>query len=103
TTRSLAAATAAGILPKSGQARIILGNMGDADATVAIDGQELALAAGEGAAQPDGPTLDLEPGSYTVTVSVAGQPDQEERIEVKADETWGFILGPGGALPIQLY
>lgn len=103
TTKALAAATAAGILPASGQARVILGNMGDADATVIIDGQELSLAAGEGADNPDGPTLDLEPGAYTVTISVAGQPDQEEQIEVKADETWGFILGPGGAMPIQLY
>ena len=103
TTKSLAAATAAGILGEPGQARIILGNMGDADATITIDGQELPVAAGEGADQPDGPTLDLAPGTYTVTIAIAGQADQEERLEVGADEVWGLILGPGGVMPLQLY
>ena len=103
TTKSLAAATAAGILGAPGQARIILGNMGDADATITIDGQELQVAAGEGADQPDGPTLDLAPGTYTVTIAIAGQADQEERLEVGADEVWGLILGPGGVMPLQLY
>jgi len=103
TTKALAAATAAGILGKPGQARIIMGNMGEADATITIDGQELRVAAGEGVASPNGPTLDLAPGTYTVMVSVAGQPDQEEHLEVSADEVWGLMLGPGGILPLQLY
>jgi hypothetical protein len=103
TTRALAAATAAGILGKPGQARVMLGNMSDADATIVIDGQELQVAAGEGADRPDGPALDLAPGTYTVTIIIAGQEDQEEQLEVGADEVWGLILGPGGAMPLQLY
>jgi hypothetical protein len=103
TTRALAAATAAGILGKPGQARVMLGNMSNADATIVIDGQELQVAAGEGADRPDGPALDLAPGTYTVTIIIAGQGDQEERLEVGADEVWGLILGPGGAMPLQLY
>jgi hypothetical protein len=103
TTRALAAATAAGILGKPGQARVMLGNMSDADATIVIDGQELQVAAGEGADRPDGPALELAPGAYTVTIIIAGQDDQEAQLEVGADEVWGLILGPGGVMPLQLY
>ena len=103
TAKSLATATAAGIVPPAGQARIIVGNVAEVAAVVSIDGQELTVAAGEGADEPDGPSLDLEPGEYTVTISIAGQPDQEEPLTLGADEAWALLVSPDGAFSIQVY
>lgn len=98
-----AAAKAAGVLPKDGQVRIIVGNETDAQVTVAVGDKKLVAKAGEGTREPDGPTADLKPGSYTITVTRPGEEPFEEKIDAKADETWGVLVLPQGPAVLQIY
>jgi hypothetical protein len=98
------AAAQADVMPKPGQARLMFGNIGNGDAILTINRQTVKIAAGSGAPQsPKGPTLDLSPGKYPYAVKVAGLPVRNGMIEVAADDTWGIMVGPGGAMPLQLY
>jgi hypothetical protein len=93
----------AGILPRPGTARIIMGNMIERQAVVTINKRAVTLRAGVGKDGPDGPSLDLPPGTYRYTVQVPGRPTASEKVTVGADQTWGLVIGPGGALALNLY
>lgn len=98
------AAAKAGMLPKAGQVRLLLGNTLPADATITINNQTIKVAAGAGAKGPaSGPQLDLPPGAYKFSLKMPGKPAASDEIVVAADETWGLLIGPGGALPLQMY
>jgi hypothetical protein len=102
-TRDATAAREAGILPPTGQARIYLVNLSDANLTVVIDGEEIEVAAGAGTESPDdAPTIDLPPGAYEVTTT-AGSGSVTDQVTVGADETWVLLLDEQGALPLQMY
>jgi hypothetical protein len=92
----------AGVLPKPGQARVLIGNPNDSEAVVTINKQTLRVKPGAGAKNPDGPMLDLAPGKYQVSMKM-GAKSATETIEVGADEAWGLLVGPGGLLPLQVY
>jgi hypothetical protein len=32
-----------------------------------------------------------------------GYPAQPDDVQIGVDETWGLLIGPGGALPGQMY
>jgi len=96
-------AARAGLLPKSGQAKLVFGNMLKTSAVVTIGKQKVKIGAGVGEKAPDGPKLDLAPGKYKLVLQVSGKPAQSEDVEVKGDETWGVIVAPGGLLPLQVY
>jgi hypothetical protein len=101
-----AEAQKAGLLPAAGQAKLILGNMGNNDVTVAINDKTIKVGAGVGGAKtPDGPMIDLRPGKYKYSVKAAGRPAHIGEIEVGADDAWGMIVAPAGndALTMQLY
>jgi hypothetical protein len=111
--RKRAEATA-GLLPKPGQVKLMLGNKTDDEAVITVNDQTIRLAAhaGEKLANsdatagelPDGLKLDLPPGSYKVTLKVAGSAADNREFEVAANETWGLLVGPDGALlPMHLY
>ncbi len=38
-----------------------------------------------------------------MTIKSAGKPDVVEVVTVRANDIWGVLLGPGGALPLPLY
>jgi len=101
--RNKAGAEASGLLPKPGRARLLLGSMVDADSTVTVAGRTVAVAAGVGQRAPDGPSLELTPGTHTVSIRVGKGAAQTETIKVGAGEIWGLLLGRGGALPLQAY
>ncbi len=101
--RKTAAATKAGVLPKAGQAKMLFGNMLDKDAVITVNGKTVKIGANVGTKAPDGPSIDLPPGKHTVSFKIAGGPARTETVTLGADETWGFLLGPGGALPLQVY
>ena len=101
--KDAARAAKSGMLPKPGQAKILLGNMLPTDATVTIRGQTIRIKAGAGAKAPDGPTLDLPPGKYKYSLKAAGVTAETEEIEVAADETWGLLVAPGGMMPMHVY
>jgi hypothetical protein len=99
------AATKADIMPKPGQARLLLGNMGAQDAQLTINKQTIKVAAGAGGPQsPKGPMLDLPPGKYQYSLKMAGRPARNDTIDIAAGDAWGLMVGPTGeVLPLQMY
>lgn len=104
----------AGIPPRPGQARLILGNATNEEAFITIDAQTFKLASGAGRElrddpetgriSPGSPEIDLPPGNYKVTLKVASGAAQKAEFEAVADETWGLLVGPDGTpLPLHLY
>ena len=89
------AATKADIMPKPGQARLLLGNMGAKDAQLTINKQTIKVAAGAGGPQsPKGPMLDLPPGKYQYSLKMAGRPARNDTIDIAAGDAWGLMVGP---------
>ncbi|MGY4510914.1 hypothetical protein [Bradyrhizobium sp. USDA 3650] len=103
--RNPQAAAKADIMPKAGQARLMLGNMGPKEASLTINNQTVKIAAGAGGPQsPKGPMLDLPPGKYQYALRLPGRPARTETLTVAAGDAWGLLVGPGGdVLPLQMY
>lgn len=104
--RHPAEATKAGILPALGKVRLLFGNMGDAEVSVSVNNKTIKVAPGVGGPQnPNGPTMELPPGAYRVTIKTAGKPAHDSTIKVAANDSWGLMVGPDGRdiLPLQLY
>jgi|GEM_PF-3557293 len=100
-----AKAKAAGIEPQAGKGRLILGNAGDKEITIVINGQPYKVAAGKGAENPkDGVSLHVLPGNYTFSVKAAGKEEPGEKLKIAIGETWGIIVLPnGGYFADQVY
>jgi hypothetical protein len=103
--RNPQAAAKADIMPKAGQAKVMLGNIGPKEASLTINNQTVKIAAGAGGPQsPKGPMLDLPPGKYQYALRVAGRPARNETLTVAAGDAWGLLVGPSGdVLPLQMY
>ena len=101
--RKQKAAQASGLMPKPGQVKLLIGNILEKDAKLSLAKKTIKVGAGKGAKEPDGPSLEIKPGSYDVNVSAPGVSAPPEKITVGGDEIWGLIIGPGGVLPIQMY
>jgi hypothetical protein len=101
--RNPQAAAQAGIMPKAGQAKLLFGNALPADAAITINNKTVKVSGGVGTQGPDGPSLDLAPGKYPYSIKMPGGPSQRDNVEIGADETWGLLIGPGGALPLRMY
>ena len=97
------AAVKAGMMPKPGQVKVLVANPNEVEAVITINKQTIKAAAGAGTKGPDGPMLDLAPGKYKFSIKLPGKPAQNDELEVGADEIWGLMIGPGGALPLQVY
>jgi hypothetical protein len=99
------AATKADIMPKPGQAKLLLGNMGNQEAVITINKQSVKVAAGAGGPQsPKGPMLDLPPGKYQYSLKMPGRPARNDTIDIAAGDAWGLMVGPSGeVLPLQMY
>jgi hypothetical protein len=99
-----AAAAKGDLVPKPGQARLMFVNVGDSEAALTINKQTIRIAAGAGGPHAKGPALDLPPGKYPYSLKVAGHPAQTDAIEVAADDTWGLMVAPDGAvMPLHVY
>jgi hypothetical protein len=106
------AATTAGLLPKPGQARLLLGNSTNEEAVITINEQTIKLAAHAelkddpitGRKSPDSQEINLPPGKYKVSLKIARGAVQNREFELAADETWGLVAGPAGVpLPLRLF
>jgi hypothetical protein len=97
------AAAKAGVIPKSGQAKVLVTNPNEVEAVITINKQTIKIAAGAGTKGPDGAMLDLAPGKYKFSIKLAGKAASNDELKVGADETWGLLIGPGGALPMHVY
>ncbi len=94
-----------GVLPSSGKARIYLGNMTEGQAEFIIGQKKYMLkkqSTNDGSMK-NAPFVEVPPGVYSYTLTVAGQKPVKDKIKVGADEIWGLIAGPGGGLPLQMY
>ena len=97
-----AKAKASGLMAKPGKVKAMFGNLLSAPVTFTIDKQTVKVAPGIGANGPGGPTLELPPGKYKVSMK-SGPLVVSEDVEVGADEIWGFMAGPGGLMPMQIH
>jgi hypothetical protein len=105
TVKSKGPAKEAGIIPPAGKARIYFGNATDNPVEFAIEKKTYTVKQ-QSTSDPsmkDAPYVDVAPGSYPFTLTLKGQKPAGDKIEVGADETWGLIAGPGGALPLRMY
>jgi hypothetical protein len=110
--RKLAADTA-GIVPKPGKARLMLGNAAEEAAVMSINGRSVELAAGVGDnfrsipetvdKSPAIPDMNLAPGRYNFPLKLASGASEKREFEVAANETWGLLAGPDGIIPLHLY
>lgn len=103
TLRKPGEAEKAGLLPKAGQGKLVLGNILQSEVQITVARRSFTLGPGQGSKNPDGPMLDLAPGKYEVAFKMAGKPAERETVTIGADEAWGVIIGPGGALPLHVY
>lgn len=85
------------------KAKILFGNVNDAEATIIFNNQTIKVAAGAGTKAADGPKLDLAPGKYKYSIKLPGKPMQSDEVDIGPDETWGLMAGPGGVLALQAY
>lgn len=103
-----------GILPKPDRVRLMLGNRTDDAAEITVNerttqlaaraGEDIAYSDGAAGELPDSQRLDLSPGKYKVTLRIKGGAAMSRELEVAANETWGLLVGPDGALlPMRLY
>jgi hypothetical protein len=96
-----AKAAQSGLLAKPGKVKAMFGNLLSAPVTFTINKQTVKVAPGVGANGPGGPTLELPPGKYKVSMK-AGPLEVSDDVEVGAGEIWGFMAGPGGLMPMQI-
>jgi hypothetical protein len=105
------AAANAGIQPRPGQVKLMLGNATDEEAVITINEQTITLAARAGynltddpVSRGESPEIDLPPGKFKTTLKVASGATQDREFEVAVDETWGLLVGPDAVpLPLHLY
>jgi hypothetical protein len=102
-TRDAGAAAKAGVLPKPGQAKVLVTNPNDVEAAITINKQTYKVAAGGGTKAPDGAMIDLPPGKYKFSTKLPGKAAFNDEFEVGADQTWGLLIAPMGALTMQVY
>lgn len=101
--RSQSAAKAnSAMVATSGQGKLLFGNINDDDAAIVINKKTVKIGAGVGSKGPDGPSMDLPPGKYSFSYRIGGKPAKTDNVEVKAGETWGLVVGPGGVLVVQI-
>jgi hypothetical protein len=99
-------ATRAGVLPAPGKVRLLFGNMGDAEVSVSVANRTIKIAPGVGGPKkPNGPTMELAPGTYKVTTRIAGRSLHSSDLRIAANDSWGLMVAPDGRdiLPLQLY
>jgi hypothetical protein len=93
----------AGIAPKPNQAKVLFGNINDAEAAITFNGRAIKVAAAAGTKGPDGPALDIAGGKYKYSIKLPGKPVQNDELEIGAGEIWGLMIGPGGVLALRVY
>ena len=59
-----------GLMPKPGQAKVMIGNMLKVPASITINKKTIKVGPEVGAKKPNGPSLDLPPGKYKVGVAL---------------------------------
>ncbi len=102
-TRSQSAAKAnSGMVAAAGQGKLLFGNINESEAQIVINKKTVKIGAGVGSKGPDGPTLELPPGKYSFSYRIGSKAGKPDQVEIKAGETWGLMVGPGGVLVVQI-
>jgi hypothetical protein len=105
TVRMEAAAIAAGVVPPAGKARVYLGNMTEGPVVFTLNEKKYNVKkeSTNDKSMKDAPFADLPPGKHAFTLTMPGKAPIKDTFEMGADETWGLVAGPGGALPIRMF
>lgn len=90
------------MIPATGRSKLLFGNLNETDASVTINKKTVKIAAGVGAKGPGGPSMELPPGKYSFSYRIGHKAAQSDQVEIKAGETWGLMIGPGGVLSVQI-
>lgn len=90
------------MIPSAGQSKLLFGNINETEASITINRKTVKIAAGAGSKSKDGPSMDLPPGKYSFSFRIGSKAPQTDQVEVKAGETWGLMVGPGGVLAVQI-
>ncbi len=103
--RDVEAAKRDEVVPTAGQAKVVLGNVTEADIVFTIDDAEHKIGAGIGSAGPeDAKKIDIEPGKHTIVIRVPGEKPRTEEVEIEPGTTWGFVaLGDEGYIADRIY
>jgi len=107
-------ARGAAMLPRAGQAMLMLGNATDEAVVIAINDQAVKLEAGTDdhltndkdalRKLADRQKFELPPGKYKVALKTASGAAENREFEIAAGETWGLMAGKDGVpLPVHLY
>lgn len=96
-------AAKSGLMAKSGQTKVLFGNITEQEAAITINKKTIKVAAGAGTKGPDGPTIELAPGKYTFSSKATGKAAKDDEFVIGADEIWALMIGPGGVLAMQMY
>lgn len=90
------------MIPGAGQGKILFGNINDTEASIVINKKTVKIGAGVGAKGPGGPSMELPQGKYSFSYRIGSRAAQSDQVEIKAGETWGLMVGPGGVLAVQI-
>jgi len=112
--RRKADARSAAMLPRAGQAMLMLGNATEEAVVFTINEQAVNLKAGADdhltndkdsvRTLADQQKFELPPGKYKVTLKTASGAAENREFEIAAGETWGLMAGKDGTpLPVRLY
>jgi hypothetical protein len=96
-------AEARGLMPKPGKAMLVMSNAMEEPVSVTLAGKTYKLVPLAGTTGPDGPLVEVAPGTQKTSLKIGKRPGIDETFDVKAGEIWGLMFGEGGTLPLQLY
>lgn len=96
-------AEARGLMPRPGKAMLVMSNAMEEPVSVTLAGKTYKLGSLAGTSGPDGPLVEVAPGTHKTSLKIGEKPGIDETINVKAGEIWGLMFGEGGTLPLQLY
>ena len=96
-------AEARGLMPKPGKAMLVMSNAMEEPVSVTLAGKTYKLDPLAGTTEPNGPLVEVAPGTHKTSLKIGKKPGIDETIDVKAGEIWGLMFGEGGTLPLQLY
>jgi len=96
-------AAEAKMLPNPGAGKLMFANGLPAEWTAGIDGKSIRIKPGLGTKKPDGPSVDLKPGKYAVTLKSGAKSMPTVEVSIEPGQIWGVMLTEIGPLPVQMY
>ena len=97
------AATKAGMMPKPGQAKLLLGNALPAEAAVTIDNKTVKVAGGAERKVRAARRSIFLPANIRIRSRCRTSPSSATTLKSAPAKPGGLLIGPGGAMQMQVY